>query len=103
MPCWQGNLPVPSRLLPGHSAHPGHRWWYNPMKMLGPCRGMACATLLGWEEANMYVSGNPKTKKELKERVARGEHVEVFSPGPFPAKQDGIEYVEGPQYPAPHA
>ena len=51
----------------------------------------------------MYVSGNPKTKKELKERVARGEHVEVFSPGPFPAKQDGIEYVEGPQYPAPHA
>ena len=59
----------------------------------------------------MYVSGNPKTKKALKELVAEGlshnepGHVygpECFSPGPFPAKADGVEYVEGPHYPKPH-
>lgn len=50
----------------------------------------------------MYVSPNFKTKRALKEAVAAGEYVEIFSPGPFPAKQDGIEYIEGPHYPRPH-
>lgn len=50
-----------------------------------------------------YVSPNFKTKKALKEAVAAGQHVEVFSPGPFPAKSDGRETVEGPHYPAPHS
>ena len=53
----------------------------------------------------MYVDSNPKTKKALKEQVAAsgdGHGVQVFSPGPFPAKLNGIEYVEGPHYPKPH-
>jgi hypothetical protein len=50
----------------------------------------------------MYVSPNVKTKKELKERVTRGESVYVFSPGPFPCPQNGHVSVEGPHYPQPH-
>lgn len=50
----------------------------------------------------MYVQPNYKTKKALKEAIAAGQRVEVFSPGPFPAKRDGIEYIEGPHYPKPH-
>lgn len=50
----------------------------------------------------MYVLPNFSTLKELKEAVASGKNVTVFSPGPFPAKQDGIENVEGPHYPKPH-
>lgn len=50
----------------------------------------------------MYVRPNCKTKKELRERVARGEAVEVFSPGPFPAPTDGTATIEGPHYPQPH-
>ena len=50
-----------------------------------------------------YVNGNPKTKKALKELVASGKEVTVFNPGGmFPTKRDGIEYLEGPHYPAPH-
>jgi hypothetical protein len=49
-----------------------------------------------------YTSTNFKTKKELKAAVEAGEEVTVFSPGPFPAKANGTEYVEGPQYPQPH-
>tara|TARA_Y100000310_G_scaffold233348_1_gene236212 strand:- start:16 stop:219 length:204 start_codon:yes stop_codon:yes gene_type:complete len=51
----------------------------------------------------MYVNPNFPTKKSLKEAVARGDRVEVFSPGPFPPKQDGREFVEGPHYPKPHS
>ena len=50
----------------------------------------------------MYVSPNFKTKRALKEAVAQGKIVTVFSPGPFPATQNGRETVEGPHYPAPH-
>ncbi len=50
----------------------------------------------------MYVSPNFKTKKELKEAVKAGRQVSVYSPGPFPAKQDGTEFIEGPHYPQPH-
>jgi len=50
----------------------------------------------------MYVSGNPKNKKELKALVATGVAT-IFSPGPFPAPTDGEASVEGPHYPAPHS
>ena len=50
----------------------------------------------------MYVNPNFKTKKALKEAVSQGKQVEVFSPGPSPAKQNGTEFVEGPHYPEPH-
>lgn len=50
----------------------------------------------------MYVDPNFKTKKALKEALAAGRTVYVFSPGPFPAKTDGNEFVEGPHYPEPH-
>lgn len=49
-----------------------------------------------------YSSINFKTKKALKEAVAAGERVEVYSPGPFPAKENGREFLEGPHYPEPH-
>lgn len=50
----------------------------------------------------MYVDPNFTTKKALKEAVAAGGQVVVFSPGPFPAKTNGTEFVEGPHYPQPH-
>ena len=50
----------------------------------------------------MYVQPNFKTKKALKDAVAAGQEVTVFSPGPFPVKQDGNETIEGPHYPEPH-
>lgn len=50
----------------------------------------------------MYVSPNFKSKKSLKEAVAAGRHVTVFSPGPFPCPLDGEVSVEGPHYPEPH-
>ena len=49
-----------------------------------------------------YVDPNFKTKKLLKEAVANGEDVYVFSPGPFGCKADGTEFIEGPHYPKPH-
>ena len=50
----------------------------------------------------MYVRPNFKTKKALKEAVANGTTVTVFSPGPWPAKENGIETIEGPHYPESH-
>ena len=50
----------------------------------------------------MYVSPNYKSKKQLKEAIAEGKKVSVYSPGPFPCKTNGIEYIEGPHYPEPH-
>ena len=50
----------------------------------------------------MYVTPNFKTKKALREAVERGDAVEVYSPGIFPANRNGIESVEGPHYPKPH-
>lgn len=49
-----------------------------------------------------YATGNPATKKALRESVAAGRRVEVFSPGEFPCKSDGEVAIEGPHYPAPH-
>ena len=45
---------------------------------------------------------NWQSKKALKEAVARGERVEVFSPGPFPCPTEGIVTLEGPHYPQAH-
>jgi len=50
----------------------------------------------------VYVDPNFKSKKALKEAVANGDDVAVFSPGPFPAPRDGETTVEGPHYPKPH-
>lgn len=50
----------------------------------------------------MYVSPNFKTKKALKEAVAAGKPVTVYSPGPFPCGNNGRMAVEGPHYPEPH-
>jgi len=50
----------------------------------------------------MYVEPNFKTKKELKAAIKAGNKVTIYSPGPFPAKLDGQEFVEGPHYPKPH-
>jgi hypothetical protein len=55
------------------------------------------------EDVMAYVTPNFKTKKALKEALAAGERVEVFSPGPFGCKTDGQESIEGPHYPAPHS
>lgn len=50
----------------------------------------------------MYVSSNPRTKKELREAVQRGEDLTVFAPGLGTPVANGIETVEGPHYPEPH-
>lgn len=50
-----------------------------------------------------YVDPNFPTKKALKEALAAGREVYVFSPGPFGCKQNGTESVEGPHYPKPHS
>lgn len=50
----------------------------------------------------MYVSPNFKSKKALKEAVAKGDTVTVFSPGPFPCPTEGEVSIEGPHYPEPH-
>jgi len=49
-----------------------------------------------------YVSPNFKTKKALKEAVASGRQVSVWSPGFFPCPTEGSVTVEGPHYPEPH-
>lgn len=51
----------------------------------------------------MYVDPNFKTKKDLKAAVAAGKKVFIFSPGPFPAPQNGEASVEGPHFPKPHS
>lgn len=50
-----------------------------------------------------YVNPNFKTKKALREAVKNGQHVTVYSPGMFPANQNGRETVEGPHFPKPHS
>jgi len=52
----------------------------------------------------MYTTQNFKTKKALKEAVARGDEVYVYQPGPFggSAPTNGRVTLEGPHYPAPH-
>lgn len=50
----------------------------------------------------MYVSPNFKTKTALRKAIAAGEDVTVFAPGIGTPKTDGVEFIEGPHYPAAH-
>lgn len=50
----------------------------------------------------MYTDYDFKTKKALKEAVAKGDKVTLYSPGLGAPKRDGQEVVEGPHYPKPH-
>jgi len=50
----------------------------------------------------MYTDKNFKTKKALKEAVAAGESIGIYAPGLGEPKDNGVEFVEGPHYPAPH-
>ena len=50
----------------------------------------------------MYVQPNFPTAKALREAIAEGQKVTVFSPGPFPAPTEGEAFIEGPHYPKPH-
>lgn len=50
----------------------------------------------------MYVEPNYPTKKALREALAKGDEVTVYSPGPFPCPTSGRVSVEGPHYPQPH-
>jgi hypothetical protein len=49
-----------------------------------------------------YSVQNFKTKKALKEALAAGGVIPIYSPGPFGCKENGQEFLEGPHYPAPH-
>jgi len=51
----------------------------------------------------MYVDPNFQTKKALKVAVMDKLRVGVFSPGPFPATMNGVEFIEGPHYPKLHS
>ena len=56
----------------------------------------------------MYTMTNFKTKKQLKETVARGQKLRIYQPGgmfnPPECMPDytGTVYLEGPHYPKPH-
>ena len=49
-----------------------------------------------------YATGNPKSKKALKDALVAGKVIEVFSPGPFPVPSNGDLSIEGPHYPEAH-
>lgn len=50
----------------------------------------------------MYVRPNFKSKKALKEAVAKGEPVTVFAPGLGSIPENGRVDLAGPHYPEPH-
>ena len=50
----------------------------------------------------MYSKRNFKTKKELKEAIAKGDKIGIYAPGLGTPKEDGTEYLEGPHYPEAH-
>ena len=50
----------------------------------------------------MYVEPDVKTKKALKELLAKGMHVDVYAPGLGTVPANGVVYLEGPHYPKPH-
>lgn len=49
-----------------------------------------------------YSSKNFKSKKDLKEAVARGEKISIYNPGMGEAPVNGPATLEGPWYPKPH-
>jgi len=50
----------------------------------------------------MYTDQNFKSRKALKDAVAAGKPIGVFSPGLFPAPRNGNVTLEGPHFPAAH-
>jgi hypothetical protein len=50
----------------------------------------------------MYVSPNFKTKKALKDALAKGQTVTVFAPGLGTVPDNGTVTLEGPHFPEPH-
>lgn len=50
----------------------------------------------------MYTVKNYKTKKALKEDVMMGKQVEIYAPGLGSPVVNGVEFLEGPHYPAAH-
>lgn len=51
----------------------------------------------------MYITGNPQSKKAVKEAIAAGKKLRVFNPGPFgEPPENGTCTVEGPHFPKPH-
>lgn len=51
----------------------------------------------------MYVSPNFKTKKAVKDAIASGQTVTVFTVSPFEVDPvDQAVTLEGPHYPEPH-
>lgn len=52
----------------------------------------------------MYIAGNPKNKKEIKEMLAKKpDGLDVFSPGGLGnPPTDGYVGLEGPHYPKAH-
>jgi len=50
----------------------------------------------------MYTDKNFKTKKALKEALAKGERITCHSPAHFPCPTDGEIFLEGPHSPQPH-
>lgn len=52
----------------------------------------------------MYTVKNFRTKKALKEAVARMENIRIYQPGPFGGNEpkNGKVYLEGPHYPEAH-
>lgn len=49
-----------------------------------------------------YVDPNFRTKKALKEALARGDSVAVYQPGLGEVPDDGTVSLEGPHYPEAH-
>lgn len=51
----------------------------------------------------MYTDRNFKTKKALKEALAKGDLIGFYQPNAVVAPpRDGKIFLEGPHYPAPH-
>ena len=52
----------------------------------------------------MYIDGNPRTKKAVKELMSQGLTKDmIFQPGLGPpCPLDGVVFVEGPHYPEAH-
>lgn len=51
----------------------------------------------------MYVTKNPKSKAEIKRRLAAGEVLHAYPPGLGEIPKGGGDVpIEGPHYPKPH-
>lgn len=49
-----------------------------------------------------YISPNLRSKKAIKEALAKGESIRVFQPGLGAVPVNGEISLEGPHYPEPH-